>query len=61
MKLNVKIDGYKTYMLGVGAIMWALGGMIAGKVDVNIAIQTILGSLTAMGIRHGVEKNKAVT
>ena len=59
--MNVNIDGYKTYILGVGAIMWALGGMVAGKVDVNTAIQTILGALAAMGRRHGVEQNKAVT
>ncbi len=51
-----KVNGYKTYIIAVASICWALGGLVAGKVDANTAIQTIGLALTAMGLRHGIEK-----
>ena len=57
-----KVDGYKTYIIGIAFICYALGGLVAGKLDINAAITAILTGLGIMGIRHGVEKvlNKPV-
>ncbi len=50
------LDGYKTYIVAVGLIMWAAGGLAAGKVDGNTAVQSILIALGMMGLRIGVAK-----
>ena len=56
MKMEIKVNGMKTYVVAMAMIMYALGGWIAGKVDVNTAIQTALIGLGMMGLRHGIEK-----
>ena len=52
----MKIDGKKTYIVAIGLIMYALGGLAAGKVDGNTAIQSVFIALGMMGLRHGIAK-----
>ena len=52
----MNLDGYKTYIVGVGLIMYALGGWVAGKVDPTTAIQSVFVALGLMGLRNGIAK-----
>lgn len=54
----MKIDGYKTYIVGIALICYAIGGAVAGKIDVAAAIQSGLIGLGMMGLRQGIEKTK---
>ena len=54
--MNLNVNGYKTYIVGVGWIAWALGGFAAGKFDVNTAVQGVLMGLGLMGMRHSIFK-----
>ena len=49
------LDGKKTYIAAGATIAYALGGAIIGKVDWNIAIPLILGSLQVFGLRIGMK------
>ena len=60
--MDLKIpDGKKTYVVGIAMICYALGGLVAGLLELDSAIQTILIALGIMGIRHGIPiKEKSV-
>ena len=49
--------GYKTYIIAGATILYALGGLIIGKVDFTIAIPLILGALGVGGLRQGIAKS----
>ena len=51
------INGYKTYIVGIGMLMYAIGGLVSGKVDMNSAIEVGFVALGIMGLRHGI-RNK---
>lgn len=53
-KLIEKLAGYKTYILGVGAILTAIGAYLGGTIDAKQLAEAIWAALIAMGIRHGV-------
>ena len=46
--------GKKTYLVAVATIAYAIGGWVAGYLDLSQAIPLILGSLGLSGLRHGV-------
>ncbi len=50
----MKLEGKKTYIIGIAMICYAIGGAIIGKVDVNAAIQLGLEALAIMGLRKGI-------
>ena len=52
----MKIDGYKTYIAAVALICYAVGGLIAGEVSGETAVQSILIALGMLGLRHGIAK-----
>ncbi|GAI09786.1 unnamed protein product [marine sediment metagenome] len=52
----MNIKGYKTYIIGVALICYAVGGLIAGKVTGEVAVQSILIALGMMGLRNGIGK-----
>jgi len=51
----MKISGMKTYAVSIATILYAVGGVIIGKVDANLAIPLVLGAFGAMGLRHGIK------
>lgn len=53
MQLKIP-DGKKTYIVGIAMCCYALGGLVAGLLELDHAIQTILVALGIMGIRHGI-------
>ena len=52
----MQINGMKTYIVAIGMLMYAIGGFISGKMDINLAIQTAWIALGMMGLRHGISK-----
>lgn len=50
------MNNYKTYIIGVCSILFAVTGMIIHQVDANTAFTMISTALLAMGLRHGISK-----
>lgn len=50
------LSGKKTYIVGVGMILYGVGGWVAGIHDYNTAIKMVLEALAIMGLRAGVSK-----
>ena len=48
------LKGKKTYIIGVAMLMYAIGGFVSRKVDINTAIQTALIALGMMGLRNSI-------
>jgi hypothetical protein len=48
------LKGYKTYIIGICGILYALFGFVTGHLDSQTAIQLFFGSLAAMGLRNGI-------
>ena len=47
------LEGKKTYVVVVATLMYALGGWVAGYLDLNQVMPLILGALGLSGLRHG--------
>lgn len=62
--LGQLLDGQKTYLAGIGLMLWALAGFaltVAGvdspaALDANAALQHFLEGLAVLGVGHKVEK-----
>jgi len=50
------LQGYKTYIVVVATICYALGGAVAGFLDWGVAIPLILGALGLGGLRNALDK-----
>ena len=55
-----KLQGKKTYIVAVATICYALGGAVAGFIEINQAIMLILGSGLFAGLRAGLPIVKKV-
>lgn len=51
-----KLDGYKTYIVAVAMICYAVGGIISGYVQWQQAIEVVLLALGVFGLKHSNEK-----
>ncbi len=49
-----KINGWKTYIIGVGAILTAIGAYMNGSLDVKSALEAVWAAVMGMSIRHGI-------
>lgn len=49
-----KLNGYKTYIVCAGSILYALLSVWQKQMDWNAASQMIQVALTGAGLRHGV-------
>lgn len=47
-------SGYKTYILGLAAIIYAITGWFIGNLDQATAMQAFWAGLTAMTLRSGI-------
>ena len=54
----MKLNGNKTYIVGVALIAYAVFGFVAGKIDINLAVAEVLVALQMMGLRHGIGKKE---
>jgi len=53
-----KLKGYKTYIMSVAAICYALGGAVAGFLTWEVAIPVILGALGLGALRNALSPEK---
>lgn len=52
--------GYKTYIVGVLAVLGALGGWLDGDLTALAALNLAVPAVLAMTVRHGVATTGAV-
>lgn len=52
-------QGKKSYLLGLAAIAYGIGGYFSGNLDPETAQQAIWAGLTAMAIRAGITNEKS--
>ena len=55
MEILKKLDGYKTYIAAAGLFGLSLFQVSQGQFET--AIQSFMGGLAAIGVRHAVTKN----
>ena len=55
MEVNIP-HGYKTYIVAIGAVAYALGGMVSGYVSVNEGVFVILSALGLSGLRDAIAR-----
>ena len=48
------LNGYKTYLVTVATLMYAIGGGIAGYIDWSLAVPLILAALGLGAVRSGI-------
>ncbi len=49
-----KISGWKTYVIGIAAVLTAIGAWMGGTLDAKSAVEAIWAAIMAMTIRHGI-------
>lgn len=54
-QLFQKMKGYKTYVIAVLMVIFAVSGVIIGKMSMAEAIQLLLNAAGLAGLRHAVE------
>lgn len=48
------LKGKKTYIISILAVVYAVSGYILGYIELQNAIQLIIGSLGISALRHGI-------
>lgn len=48
------LQGWKTYILGVAAILAAIGGELSGTLSLTQMIEAIFAALGTMTLRHSI-------
>tara|TARA_Y100000310_G_scaffold343319_1_gene450377 strand:+ start:3683 stop:3883 length:201 start_codon:yes stop_codon:yes gene_type:complete len=52
--MEINFSGKKTYVLAIALICYAVGGAVAGYIELPIAIEMVLGALGFITLRHGI-------
>lgn len=50
------LDGKKTYIAGIAAILGSVAGVMSGAMDPGTAINNCVTAVLGMTIRHGIAK-----
>jgi hypothetical protein len=53
------LNGYKTYIVGVLAVLGALGGWLDGDLTLTAALNAAIPAILAMTVRHGIATTAA--
>ena len=56
IKLLSAIDGYKTYIVAIGAICTAIGSYLNHSIDLTQLVSALFAATSTMTIRHGISK-----
>ena len=55
--MEIKIPhGYKTYIVAIATVCYALGGLVSGFVSWQVAVPIVLVALGFSGLAHKVER-----
>lgn len=57
---NKQMVHSKTFWTGLAGVVSAVGGYMTGTMDPGTAIQTAIGSLTAIFLRSGIRENSGI-
>ncbi len=52
----MKLAGKGTYITAIALILYAVGGYVAGKIDINLAIPEILAGIGMIRARMAIAK-----
>ncbi len=55
------LSGYKTYILGVAAILTAIGGYASGTITLPELVAAIFAAVQTMNIRHAITTTATAT
>lgn len=50
------LNGKKTYLVALGGVLTAVGGVLTGAMDLTAAIQLAVTSVLGATLRHGIGK-----
>lgn len=53
--LEKKVDGKKTYIVAIATAVFAVLGVLLGKLEVKEAVELLLGSGALASLRHAIE------
>jgi hypothetical protein len=56
LEIIAKVQGRKTYLVGVCMIAYGIGGLVIGKLDYNAAMELVSEGFAACTIRHAIAK-----
>jgi hypothetical protein len=56
LKGGIMLSGWKTYLLAIASVAYAVGGVVSGNMDMNGAIQVIQVALASAFLRNGIKK-----
>ena len=48
------LEGYKTYLVGIATLAYALFGYFSGYQSIDEFMKLVLAALALMGLRHGI-------
>ena len=51
----MKLKGNKTYIIGGALILYAIAGLVAGKLEFNQAFEQLMIGAGLMGLRNALE------
>ena len=57
-KIKKLLEGKKTYLTAISAIIGALIGFANGTIDAGVAIQIIITAILGMTLRAGITKSE---
>jgi hypothetical protein len=57
-KMREKLQGKKTFIVGIASVIGAISAWISGTMTTDQAVQLIITSILAMTVRSGVETTK---
>ena len=55
------LQGWKTYIVGIIAILTAIVAWSGGEIEIGTLIQTVFGAIMGMTVRAGVQKVQDAT
>ena len=55
---SLPTNGWTTAIGGVGGILYGIGGIITGQLDLELAIPIILAGWTALGLGSKIDKSQ---
>lgn len=54
------LNGYKTKIMIVASVAYAIGGLITGNLDANTALAIVVASLTGYGLYDKIDRSTQV-
>lgn len=53
--ITEKYSGYKTYVVAIATLLFAVTGVLLGKLEFKDAVELVLGALGLASLRHSIK------